>query len=213
MGREKEICYVFGSGSIQKDGKLMDKVKEKIIKNTTALIEENGGDLKPVTARVIAGRCGVALGLINYHFGSKDKLIEICVQRIVNRILLCFYSSENIRADSDEERLINQASGVLDFFFENKAIARIFILSDFKDYTAKSCSAASRTAFAAAVKKTGDKRKRRILAFILTSALQAAFLTGESSADIIGYDLNDKLQRDLFVAETVHMLFYGCAYE
>lgn len=191
----------------------MDKVKERIIKTTTKLIEENGGDLKPVTARVIAGRCGIALGLINYHFGSKDKLIEICVQRIVNNILICFYSNENIRANSDEERLVKQAAEVLDFFFENKAIARVFILSDLKDYTPKSNSTATRTAFAASVKNTADKRKRRILAFVLTSALQAAFLTGESSAEIIGYDLNDKLQRDLFVAETVNMLFYGCANE
>ena len=191
----------------------MDKVKEKIIKTTTKLIEKNGGDLKPVTARVIASESGVALGLINYHFGSKDKLIEVCVQRIVNRILLCFYSSENIRADSDEERLVNQAVGVLDFFFENKAIARVFILSDLKDYTAKNNSTAAVTAFAASVKTTSDKRKRRILAFILTSALQTAFLTGSNSAEIVGYDLNDKLQRDMFVAETVHMLFNGCVYE
>ncbi len=191
----------------------MDKVKEKIIKTTTKLIEENGGDLKPVTARVIASRCGVALGLINYHFGSKDKLIEVCVQRIVNRILFCFYSGENIRADYDEERLVNQAIGVMDFFFENKAIARVFILSDLKNYTPKTNSTASVTAFAASVKTTADKRRRRILAFILVSALQTAFLTGESSSEIIGYDLKDKLQRDMFVTETVSMLFNGCAYE
>lgn len=191
----------------------MDKVKEKIINTTTKLIEENGGDLKPVTARVISSRCGVALGLINYHFGSKDKLIEVCVQRIVNRILFCFYSSENIRADYDEERLVKQAVGVMDFFFENKAIARVFILSDLKNYTPKTNSTASVTAFAASIKTTADKRKRRILAFILVSALQTAFLTGESSSEIIGYDLNDKLQRDMFVTETVGMLFNGCGYE
>lgn len=191
----------------------MDKVKEKIINTTTKLIEENGGDLKPVTARIISSRCGVALGLINYHFGSKDKLIEVCVQRIVNRILFCFYSSENIRADYDEERLVKQAVGVMDFFFENKAIARVFILSDLKNYTPKTNSTASVTAFAASIKTTADKRKRRILAFILVSALQTAFLTGESSSEIIGYDLNDKLQRDMFVTETVGMLFNGCGYE
>lgn len=191
----------------------MDKVKEKIINTTTKLIEENGGDLKPVTARVISSRCGVALGLINYHFGSKDKLIEVCVQRIVNKILFCFYSSENIRADYDEERLVKQAVGVMDFFFENKAIARVFILSDLKNYTPKTNSTAAVTAFAASVKATADKRKRRILAFILVSALQTAFLTGKGSSEIIGYDLNDKLQRDMFVTETVGMLFNGCGYE
>ncbi len=191
----------------------MNKIKEKIIRNTTALIEENGGDLKPVTARVIADRCGVALGLINYHFGSKEKLIETCVQRIVNKILLCFYSAEDVRADSDEDRIISQAEKVLDFFFENKAIAKIFVLSDLNNYTPKSNSAATRTAFANSVKNAADRRKRLIFGFVLNSALQAAFMTGENSAEIVGYDLEDKLQRDLFVTETVHMLFCGILYE
>ena len=70
----------------------MTNIKEAIIKATTELIEENKGEAKAVTARAIAERSGIALGLINYHFKSKDKLIEMCVQRIVNRILLCFYS-------------------------------------------------------------------------------------------------------------------------
>ena len=75
----------------------MADIKESIIKETTKLIEEKNGDLKSVTARAIAKRCGIALGLINYHFKSKDRLIELCVQRIVNRILFCFCSQDDGR--------------------------------------------------------------------------------------------------------------------
>ena len=58
--------------------------KEKIIAVTTELINENQGDLNMVTARKIADRAKVGLGLINYHFGSKERLITECVQKIIN---------------------------------------------------------------------------------------------------------------------------------
>ena len=54
--------------------------KEELIAITTALIKENNGDVEKVTIRDIASRSGVSVGLINYHFGDKDKLITECVQ-------------------------------------------------------------------------------------------------------------------------------------
>ena len=59
-------------------GFAMDKnanVKNRIIEVTTELIEQHNGNIKDITARMIATKAGVGLGLINYHFGSKEKLI------------------------------------------------------------------------------------------------------------------------------------------
>ena len=53
--------------------------KEAIIQATIKLIEENGEHLEEITVRDICKNAGVGLGLVNYHFGSKDKLIEACV--------------------------------------------------------------------------------------------------------------------------------------
>lgn len=137
----------------------MTNVKEAIIKATTELIEENNGDVKAVTSRAIAERSGIALGLINYHFKSKDKLIELCVQRIVNKILLCFYSG-----DGGEGNVINsvikQAKQVMDFFFDNKAMAKIFILSDFKDYRPESNSAATQNGLRLTIGEKVENRKK-----------------------------------------------------
>lgn len=186
----------------------MTNVKETIIKATTELIEENNGDIKAVTSRAIAERSGIALGLINYHFKSKDKLIEICVQRIVNKILLCFYSGND-----GEENVINsvikQAKQVMDFFFDNKAMAKIFILSDFKEYQAKNNSVSTQNGLKLTIGQKVENRKKKLLCFILTSALETAFLAGDCSREILGCDLNDKEDRDFFVEDTVYMLFQG----
>ena len=50
-------------------------VKEHIIEVTTDLILQYEGDTDRITARMIAGKADIALGLINYHFGSKENLI------------------------------------------------------------------------------------------------------------------------------------------
>lgn len=64
--------------------------KEALIQAATALIEEKGDNLNEITVREICKRAGVGLGLLNYHFGNKDKLIEVCVERMINEIIARF---------------------------------------------------------------------------------------------------------------------------
>lgn len=46
--------------------------KEAIIQATMTLIEEKGEHLEEITVRDICKNAGVGLGLVNYHFGSKE---------------------------------------------------------------------------------------------------------------------------------------------
>ena len=65
-------------------------VKDNIIEVTTELIEQLEGNTKSITARMIAEKAGVGLGLINYHCGSKENLITACVQRIIGKVIAGF---------------------------------------------------------------------------------------------------------------------------
>ena len=64
-----------------------DAAAESIINTTIKLIEDSGGDIRNITARAISAGSGVSLGLINYHFGSKDNLITICCNRMISMTL------------------------------------------------------------------------------------------------------------------------------
>ena len=112
-----------------------EKVKEAIINATTELIEQSGGEIKNITARSIADKSGVALGLINYHFESKENLIAICVQRIINKVLMSFAPDKKDYSEpdglTDKQRLTVFAQQTFDFLFDNYAIIKISILSDF----------------------------------------------------------------------------------
>lgn len=190
-----------------------EQVKEAIITAATELIEQSDGDINAITARAIAEKSGVALGLINYHFESKENLVSICVQRIINKVLMGFSPDKtDYGADdglTDKERLISFAQQTFDFLYDNYSIVKISILSDLKDYQPRSNSALTQLGFRLAIRSNISERKKQLVAFSLASIMQTAFLTGENAKAITGYNLGEKSERDLFISQTVTMLMEG----
>lgn len=190
--------------------KNIKEVKESIINATTELIEQSGGNVKNITTRSIAEKSGVALGLINYHFESKERLIALCVQRIINKVLMQFAPNKTdyTQADglTDKERLISFAQQTYDFLYANYAIVKISILSDFENYQPQSNSAFTQMGFRFALRDNVPESKKQLIAFSLTSIMQTAFLAGENSVAITGYNLMEKAQRDRFISDIISML-------
>ena len=188
-------------------------VKDRIIKATTELIEEGGGKTDGITAREIAKRADVALGLINYHFKSKDNLISVCTQRIINGIIMCFLPEDDgIVVPTEEEQIAQRAKKVLDFMFKYPAICSISVLEDLNNYKLRSNSVAVQKGFSLAIgKKSMDEDTKRLLVFMLTSSIQVAFLSSNVSKDVLGYDLTVKEQRDACIEKMSAILFEGVA--
>ena len=185
-------------------------IKEHIMDVTTQLIQESDGNINQITIRRIAERAQVGLGLINYHFGSKDKLILECIQRIINNVVHCFTPEEKVYGENDDKyRLANWAKQVYDFLFENRVISMMSILGDMQDYRAACNSVNTQIGLALALDNFTDNKQKRMLVFTLTSIMQVAFLLGEYSKEVIGYDLYKKEERDLFIDTVVEMLFDG----
>ena len=187
-----------------------DEIKQKIIEATMKIIEESDGDINNITARKIAQNSGVALGLINYHFGSKENLISECCRQIINDMLLGMVPGKvDYTADdglSDMERLISFASQTFDYIYSNSSMVKISILSDFKDYKADGNSAFTQMGFQLALRGNFPEKRKRLIAFSLASIMQSAFLAGDNAKAITGYDLKTKKQRDGFIRDTVTML-------
>lgn len=67
--------------------KKSDNVKEAIIAATIDLIVNSDGNIDEITTRIIAYKANTSVGLINYHYQTKDNLIEICVQQIIGNVI------------------------------------------------------------------------------------------------------------------------------
>ena len=182
-------------------------VKEHIISVTTDLILQYDGDINRITARMIAGQADIALGLINYHFGSKENLITECVQRIIGKIVSSFQMTQTFETDKD--RLTAWAVSVFDFLFEHSAMAHVSILADLQNYTARCNSVLTQRGFLFALKNDVADDDRAILAFTLLSAMQTAFLGCEAVKLLLGYDFSKKEERAAYIAKLMDILFDG----
>ncbi|WP_054750019.1 TetR/AcrR family transcriptional regulator [Ruminiclostridium josui] len=153
--------------------------REKIIEVTTELIIESQGDLSQVTARKIANRAEVGLGLIHYHFESKDQLITECVQRIINKEIRTFVPQDTEYSDNpieaDKQRLAYWAKQVFNFFYANKSISRVSILGDLQNNLTNSNSEDTQRGFLRALTSDIDDEKKKFMIFSLVSIMQAAF--------------------------------------
>lgn len=185
--------------------------KEELIETTIALINENHGDVSKATIRDITKRSGVSVGLIHYHFGSKEHLITTCVQRIISKVVRDFKpdlkAGEHLpRFEASKCRLIKAASEIFDFFYAYPAISRISILNDNDNLTSKTSTFFSIEGFSSiigdGIKDEGLKAR---ISFSLTVTMQTTFLKTLESSSFMGYDFSKKEERDRYIFDLVNM--------
>ena len=76
--REKSLLFVF----VLEDEK---QARNRIIKAAIELLDEHS-DPARITVRQIAERAGVGTGLINYHFQTKDNLLQEAVSSVTGNL-------------------------------------------------------------------------------------------------------------------------------
>lgn len=184
--------------------------KEAIIQETIKLIEEKGERLDEITVREICKRASVGLGLVNYHFGNKEKLIEQCIERMINGTVKRF---QNIREKTDSftpfEKLEYLSNMTLDFLFEHYAVSKISILTDMQspkegDNTYRTYEAY--LPIVAACRPDLDEAAIKRKTLYLITVMQQMFLRYEIISQILGIDLRQKENRKNFHTQVLHDL-------
>lgn len=182
--------------------------KEAMIQAAIELLEEKNEHLDEITVREICKRADVGLGLLNYHFGSKDKLIEVCVERMVNGIVEQF---QNIREKTEGltpfEKLEHLGNMTLDFLFGHHALSKISILTDMRTPKANDNTHRTYAAYLpliAACRPDWDEETVKRKTFCLITIMQQTFLRQETVSQMLGIDLSTKEVRRAFHARILH---------
>lgn len=182
--------------------------KEAIMQATIACINEAGEHLEDITVREICKRAGVGLGLLNYHFGSKDHLIELCIERIINGIVDQF---QHIREKTERlapfEKLEYLGNMTLDFLFEHDTVSKISILTDMQtpkddDNTNRTYTAYLPLVAACRPDWNEDTVKRKT--FCLITVMQQMFLRHDTMSKLMGIDFMEKENREAWHSQILH---------
>lgn len=182
--------------------------KEIIMQATIDLINEKGEQMGGITVREICKRANVGLGLVNYHFGNKDKLIELCVERIVNGIIDNFHTiREKTERMNAFEKLEYLGDMTFTFLFEHYAVSKISILSDMR--MPKENDNTHRTYLAylplmSACRPDWDEKTLKRKTFYLISVMQQSFLRYKVIMQLYGIDLTVPEERKAFHKAVLH---------
>ncbi|WP_373218338.1 TetR/AcrR family transcriptional regulator [Ruminococcus sp. 5_1_39BFAA] len=182
--------------------------KEAIIQATISLITEKGEQLNEITVREICKKANVGLGLVNYHFENKDKLIELCVERMVNGIVDNFRSmQEKTEGLTPFETLDYLGNITLTFLFDHYAVSKISILTDMR--TPKEDDNTHRTYLAylplvSACRPDWDKATVEHKTFCLIAIMQQTFLRHKVVSETQGIDLTNPEERKAFHTQILH---------
>ena len=189
-----------------------EETKNKIIETTIALIENQDGDVSKITIRKIAEKAGIGTGLINHYFGTKDNLIEVCVQTIIQKVVYCFEPEETVPANgvkTDAERVKRTVRYVMNFLFENPQISYISILGDFKNPRATDNSTGTVRGFAYRMSKGNVTESYLEKAFSLVAMMQSCFVKKEILREICHIDLDDRATREAYTDQLVDRVMVG----
>lgn len=185
-----------------------EETKERIILETIALIQEMNGDIEKVTIRKIAEKAQIGIGLINHYFESKDRLIDLCVQRIINQVVHSFKIKDVTEKTTTEITKI-AANHVMDFLMSNIQIARVSIVGDLSNPQVGDNSMQTAKGFAYCMSGGTHLEAYMARAFYLMSIMQESFLRRDNLVSTIGVNLNIKSQREAYMNEVVDMVMGG----
>ena len=186
------------------------EARDKIITTTTELIKQYG-DVSKITVRDIADRSGVGVGLINYHFQTKEKLIELCVQRIIRQLIDQFEPLYNSLEISPLDRLRYLFKSTASFIIENPGISRISMLNDLSSGIIGDNSDQAANVYLKILKEIYGETKTDIEIYtvmhMLMSSMQVAFLRNEVMKQHIGIDFINRQQIEDFVDRLFDCIF------
>ena len=194
-----------------------EETKKKILDTTIALIENLDGDVSKVTIRKIAERAGIGTGLINHYFGTKDNLIEACVQTIIHKVVYCFepevtVPANGVKTDADQtdaDRVKCTVRYVMNFLFENPQISYISILGDFKNPKTTDNSTGTVRGFAYCMSKGNVTESYLEKAFSLVAMMQSCFVKKKILREVCHIDLDDRATREDYTDQLVDRVMGG----
>ncbi len=177
----------------------MKITKEAIIDEAIAVLEEKGDDPQKLTIRELASRLNIGVGLINYHFGSKEVLINLCVKKMIMGIVEEFHKvRQSLAFMKPKEKLNYLCLMTFDYLYTKPNISKVALIYDLGNTAVEDTTSALIDAYIPIImecKPIYDDQKAYLIASRVIYILEQSFLRTEVIKKRCGVDLGDSEQR------------------
>jgi AcrR family transcriptional regulator len=178
--------------------------KDKIINIVVDMLNEME-DPSKITIRQIAERTGVGIGLINYHFQTKEALLNLAVITIMKDIASKMNYIDKDSFESPEQKLKHTIKELADIAIQNEKFLKISV-----SYELLQGNIQTPLYYVPLLREIYDDKKDeielRIIAMQLNSVMQIVFLRPSAFQLYTGIDIYNKAQRDKFIDSCVDNL-------
>ncbi len=178
--------------------------RQTIIDAVKALISETN-DVEKITTRQIAERAGVGIGLINYHFKSKDNLLGIAIGDVMTKTIWSFTKTEMYSKLNALEKLKMMLKELYALVGSGEKLIRFILTREITEGNMQ-----TPLHLVPLLKEVFTDRKDdmelRIIALQIIYPIQVTGLNAEAFHMYSGIDLLDTKQRSRFVDMLINNL-------
>lgn len=166
----------------------------------------NHKEIEQIAISHIAKEAKVAVGLINYHFKTKENLFNLAIE---------YYVLETIKEESKsivaqelepKEQLIASLNGFANFFVKNKKMSRLYLINCLTRIESDSMANLGYEHYIPILKKIFKDKSEIDLIFIIypiVSAIQLMFLNNETLKKVTNLDYFSKKDRHFMIMELI----------
>lgn len=178
--------------------------KNRIIKAALEILDEVN-HIEKITVRQIAERANVGVGLINYHFQSKDNLLSVAIGDVMAKMATEFVTSEVYSKSEPVLKLKRMLKELFNFGLSHEKLIRFTITQGLLNGDMKA------GLFLVPVLKEifegkKDEMQLRIIAAQIILPIQVVSLNPIQFKLYSGVDLNTELERNSFLETVVDNL-------
>lgn len=173
-----------------------DKTKNQLIQAVIELLRECY-DISELTSRKITEKAKINLSTINYHFGSKDELVNIAVNKLIEEVSHSYFKGNNAEENPRNKLksfLISICDMVVDYRkYTKDTIPYILLQGKFNEAIqilplVKAC-----------FEEGKSDEECKIISYQLISFLQLVFYRSDEFKLFSGVNIMNKEERDRFI--------------
>lgn len=176
--------------------------KKKIIKVTMDILNEVDEPDK-ITIRQIAERANVGVGLINYHFQSKENLLYKAVSDTMSELAEDLQKSKNGEIEDPIQKLKAMLKELVDFTIHYNKLSKVLV-----SHTMQQGNMQVPLYIMPIIREIYEGKKdefqMRIIALEIISTLQVIYISSQDFQLYTGMDITNKIQRDKLIDTIVN---------